>query len=195
MKTFRHLFSWICTAALATAALPLLAGVPALPDTHLKVGDAAPLFAGRDQDCHKWKLAHHLGKKMVLLCFYPEDNTTGSIAEVCNLCDNMFEFKQEGVDVVGVSFDKKRTQKEFVFKYNLDFPLLADTSGEIADAYSARMGQEKSNLVHDRKMDRRVSFLIGLDGKIIHITDSPDPTVHMKEMAVVLAKLRETVSR
>jgi peroxiredoxin Q/BCP len=188
MKTFRHLCCWICAATLAVAVLPLLANEPKPPVTHLKVGDAAPLFAGRDQDCNKWKLAHHLGKKVVLLCFYPEDNTTGTIAETCGLSDNMFEIKQAGVDVVAVSFDNKKTQKEFVFKYNLDFPLLADTSGQIADAYGARMDP-------DRKMDRRISFLIGLDGKIIHVTDSPDATVHIKELAEALAKLREVVSR
>jgi len=52
---------------------------------------------------------------------------------------------------------------------------MADTKGKIADAYGARMAP-------DRKMDRRVSFLIGLDGKIVHITDSPDADVHLKEM-------------
>jgi thioredoxin-dependent peroxiredoxin len=188
MRKSQYLFCWVCAATLAAAALPLVAADSKSPVAHLKAGDAAPLFAGRDQDCKKWKLASHVGKKVVLLCFYPEDNTTGSIAETCGLCDNMFEIKQAGVEVVGVSFDDKKTQKEFVFKYNLDFPLLADTSGHIADAYGARMGP-------DRNMDRRISFLIGLDGKILHVTDSPDATVQIKELAEALAKLKEVVSR
>jgi peroxiredoxin len=45
-----------------------------------------------------------------------------------------------------------------------------------------------------KKMDRRVSFLIGLDGKIIHVTDSPDPAVHVKELATAMANLRGKVS-
>jgi peroxiredoxin len=45
-----------------------------------------------------------------------------------------------------------------------------------------------------QRMDRRVSFLIGLDGKIIHVTDSPDPAVHVQELATAMAKLRGKVS-
>jgi peroxiredoxin Q/BCP len=181
MKTSRHLLCWICAVALA-AAPPLLAG------TLLKAGDNAPLFWGHDQDGNKWTLASHIGKKMVLLYFYPADNTAGCSAEACSLRDNMVEFKQAGVDVVGVSFDDKDSHKDFIFKYNLDFPLLADTNGAIADAYGARMDK-------GIKMDRRVTFLIGLDGKIIHVTDSPNPTVHLKEIALALANLSTKVSR
>jgi thioredoxin-dependent peroxiredoxin len=180
MKTFRHLLCWFSAAALA-AALPLRA------ETFLKVGDEAPQFWCQDQDGNHWKLSDHVGKKVVFLYFYPKDDTAGCTAEACSLRDNMFELRQEGVDVVGVSFDDKDTHKNFIFKYNLDFPLLADTNGVLADAYGVRKGA-------DKKMDRRVSFLIGLDGKIIHVTDSPDPGAHVKELALAMAKLRGKVS-
>jgi peroxiredoxin Q/BCP len=176
MKISRHLFCWISAAALAAAALPLSA------KPLLSVGESAPLFSGKDQDGHTWKLANHLGKGLVFLYFYPKDNTTGCTAEACGLRDNLVELKQVGVDVVGVSFDGKDSHKEFAFSNNLSFPLLADTSGEIADAYGARMNGET-------KMDRRISFLIGMDGRIIHITDSPNPAVHLKEMMTAVAKL------
>ena len=124
----------------------------------------------------------------MLLYFYPKDNTAGCTDEACKLRDNLVELKQVGVDVVGVSFDGRDSHKEFAFRNNLSFPLLADTSGEIADAYGARMGE-------DKKMDRRVSFLIGLDGRIIHVTDSPNPAVHLKEMMAAIAKLTGKDSR
>ena len=89
----------------------------------------------------------------------------------------------EGVDVVGVSFDSVDSHKTFVFKYDLNFPLIADTNGKIADAYGARMSP-------DKKMARRVSFLIGLDGKIIHVTDSPNPDVHLQEMQHAIKDLQ-----
>jgi thioredoxin-dependent peroxiredoxin len=182
MKISRHLFSWIAVVAFVAATLPLFARTP------LKAGDKAPHFSGRDQDGDKWKLSHHAGKHVVLLYFYPKDDTAGCSAEACGLRDNMAVLKQEGVEVVGVSFDDKDSHKKFAFKYNLDFPLLADTGGHIAKAYGARMS-------HNKKMDRRVSFLIGLDGKIIHITDSPDPAVHLREMVAAIAKLKGVVSR
>ncbi len=184
MKTTHHLLAWLAAAAMAVSALPLLAEAPLKP---LKTGDNAPLFLGHDQDGNKWKLSDHIGKRVVLLYFYPKDDTAGCTAEACGLRDNMAAFKQEGVEVVGVSFDDKKSHQNFAFKYNLDFTLLADTSGQIADAYGARM-------VNNKKMDRRVSFLIGLDGKIIHLTDSPDPAVHLREMAEAIVKLNRKVS-
>jgi peroxiredoxin Q/BCP len=124
---------------------------------------------------------------VVLLYFYPKDDTRGCTTEACSLRDNMVDFKAAGVDVVGVSFDGKESHKRFIFKYNLNFPLLADTSGAIADAYGARVEE-------DKKMDRRISFLIGLDGKILHVTDSPDPAVHLKEMREAIGQLKGKVS-
>ena len=181
MKTIRHLLCWISAVTLAAASLPLAAA------TTIKEGDDAPRFSGRDQDGHKWRLADHIRKSTVLLYFYPKDDTAGCTAEACGLRDSMVELKQMGLDVAGVSFDDKDSHKKFIFKYNLDFPLLADTHGAIADAYGARMG--------DKEMDRRVSFLIGMDGKIVHITDSPNPAVHLKELADALARMRGKVAR
>ncbi|HEX4646741.1 MAG TPA: redoxin domain-containing protein, partial [Verrucomicrobiae bacterium] len=66
-------------------------------------------------------------------------------------------------------------------KYGLNFPLLVDTDGKIADAYGVRM-QGKS-------MARRVSFLIGKDGKIVHVTDNPRADVHLAEMQEAVTKL------
>jgi len=174
---------FLCLIAAALfAASPLIAA-----PTHLKEGEKAPMFSGHDQDGKKWDLSDHVGKQLVLLYFYPKDDTAGCTAEACGLRDNMGAFKQEGVEVVGASFDNRDSHKRFAFKYGLTFPLLADTSGEIADAYGARAGQ-------GRNMARRISFLIGLDGKIIHITDSPDPAVHLREMADVIVHWKDKPS-
>jgi peroxiredoxin Q/BCP len=177
MRTSRHLLCWIAAAALATAALPLSA------EPSIRVGQIAPRFSGHDQDGHKWELSHYLGKKFVFLYFYPNDDTAGGTAEACGVRDNLVECKQAGVEVVGVSSDGEESHKNFAFKYNLAFPLLADTSGQIAEAYGARMRT-------DKKMDRRISFLIGLDGRILRITNSPDPAVHLKAMAEAIVQLR-----
>ncbi len=177
MKSFRRCLCWISAAAIAASATPALART--LP---LKVGDTAPRVSGHDQDGNKWRLKDDLGKQVVLLYFYPQDDTRGCTAEACSLRDSMVDFKQEGVAVVGVSVDPAESHKRFAFKYNLNFPLIADTSGGIAKAYRAQMDGGK-------KMDRRISFLIGLDGKIIHITDSPDPAVHLREMQAAIARL------
>ena len=67
---------------------------------------------------------------------------------------------------------------------NLNFPLLADTDGKIADAYGVRMT--------GRDMARRVSFLIGLDGKIAHVTDTPNADTHLSEMKEAVEKLNKS---
>jgi thioredoxin-dependent peroxiredoxin len=169
MKTIRNSFALLAALAFAFAAQSSLAA------KSLKVGDKAPRVHGLDQEGNKWKLSSEIGKKIVLLYFYPKDNTTGCTKEACGLRDRMGDLKTQGVDVIGVSFDSVDSHKSFVFDYNLNFPLIADTDGAIADAYGARKGKNV-------KMDRRVSFLIGLNGKIVHVTDSPNPDVHLKEM-------------
>jgi peroxiredoxin Q/BCP len=176
MKTLRHLLCWISAAALATAALASSA------EPIITVGQYAPRFSGHDQDGHKWELSRYLGKKYVLLYFYPKDDTAGGTAEACGVRDNLVEFKQVGVEVVGISSDDKKSHKNFAFKYNLAFPLLADTRGQIAEAYGARMDGEN-------KLDRRISFLIGLDGRILRIIDSPDPAVHLRAMGQAIVQL------
>jgi peroxiredoxin len=60
--------------------------------------------------------------------------------------------------------------------------LIADTDGKIADVYGVR--------ISGRPMDKRVSFLIGLDGKIIHVTDTMNAEVHLSEMKEAVAKMK-----
>ena len=147
-----------------------------------KVGDKAPLVEGVNQDGKTWKLADQIGKHVVLLYFYPKDETPGCTKQACGLRDRIGELKKEKVEVVGVSFDSAESHQKFIAKHNLNFPLLADTDGKIADAFGVRREAGKN-------MARRASFLIGLDGKILHVTDVPSADVHLIEMQQAVMKL------
>lgn len=147
------------------------------------VGDPAPLVQGKDQDGKEWKLADVVGKKVVLLYFYPKDDTPGCTKEACGFRDRIAELKKDKVEVVGVSFDSPESHQKFISKYNLNFPLLADTDGAIADAYGVRM--------NGRNMAKRTSFLIGLDGKIAHVTDTMNADTHLSEMKEAVAELKK----
>jgi peroxiredoxin Q/BCP len=147
-----------------------------------KVGDKAPLITGKDQDGKTWKLANTIGKRIVLLYFYPKDDTPGCTKEACGFRDHMGELKKDKVEVIGVSFDSTESHQKFIEKFKLNFPLLSDTDGKIAEAYGVR--------IPGRNFARRVSFLIGLDGRIAHITDSPQPDAHLNEMKAAVAKLK-----
>ena len=91
---------------------------------------------------------------------------------------------KENVEVIGVSFDSAESHQKFISNHNLNFPLLADTDGKIADAYGVRMT--------GKNMARRVSFLIGLDGKIAHVTNTPAAETHLTEMKEAVEKLKKS---
>jgi peroxiredoxin Q/BCP len=170
----------LSTMVCATALLFANAAQSATP----KVGDKAPIVQGQTENGKTWNLKNDLGKKIVLLYFYPKDDTPGCTKEACGLRDKMGDLKQKGVDVIGVSFDSAESHQKFIHKYNLNFPLLADTDGKIADVYGVRRAPGKS-------MARRVSFLIGKDGKIKHVTDNPNADVHLAEMGDAIEHLKQ----
>jgi peroxiredoxin Q/BCP len=164
-------------------ATALLGGARLTAAETPKVGDQAPLIEGKDQDGKNWKLADQVGKKVVLLYFYPKDDTPGCTKEACGFRDRMEDLKKDKVQVIGVSFDSGASHQKFITKYNLNFPLLADTDGKIAAAYGVKMA--------DKNMARRVSFLIGTDGTIKHVTDSPNADVHLSETKDAVEKIKK----
>jgi thioredoxin-dependent peroxiredoxin len=166
----------LATVAIIVSATTTFADMP-------KTGDVAPLVTGTDQNGKDFKLADLVGKKIVLLYFYPKDFTGGCTKEACSFRDGFEDFATNNVEIVGVSFDSADSHLQFIAKYKLNFTLLADTDGKIADAYGARMKM--------MNMARRVSFLIGLDGKIVHVTDTGNPDVHLAEMKAAIAGLKK----
>jgi peroxiredoxin Q/BCP len=170
--------STMCAALMAVLFVNAAAraGLPA-------VGDKAPMVQGKDQNGKEWKLADVVGKKVVLLYFYPKDDTPGCTKEACGFRDRIADLKKDNVEVVGVSFDSADSHQKFISKYYLNFPLLADTDGSIADAYGVRMP--------GKNMAKRTSFLIGLDGKIAHVTDTMNADTHLSEMKEAVGSIKK----
>ena len=147
----------------------------------LKPGDPAPDFEGLATDGTRVSLKGYRGKKLVLY-FYPMDDTPGCTKQACSLRDHNKDIAAKGAAILGVSTQDESSHRKFTAKYKLNFPLLADTDGKIADAYGVRREPGKN-------MARRASFLIGLDGKIAHVTDVPSADVHLAEMKEAVSKL------
>jgi peroxiredoxin Q/BCP len=175
MKKIKLLPALLAAAILFPAAT-VFAAMP-------KAGDTAPLFEGQDQDGKTVKLADFTGKKIVLLYFYPKDFTGGCTKEACGFRDRIGELQTNNVEVIGVSFDSAESHLKFIAQYKLPFTLLADTGGTIAKAYDVKMPV--------LNMAKRVSFLIGLDGKIVHVTDTNNPDIHFAEMKAAIAGLKK----
>ena len=108
----------------------------------LKVGDTAPDFSCKNQHGDIISLSSMIGKKVVLF-FYPKANTPGCTAEACNLNDNYNRFKSDGYEVVGVSADSEKVQKNFSDKFSFDYSLLCDVDKKIISSYGA-WGQKKN---------------------------------------------------
>jgi peroxiredoxin Q/BCP len=100
----------------------------------LKVGDKAPDFSLLSDQNKTISLKDLRGKKVVLY-FYPKDNTPGCTREACDFRDSTNYFSKLNTEVIGISKDNPDRHKKFKEKYELPFPLLADTNGDMCEAY------------------------------------------------------------
>ncbi|MEI6122572.1 MAG: thioredoxin-dependent thiol peroxidase [Bacteroidota bacterium] len=100
----------------------------------LQVGDIAPEFTGVAQSGKKISLSQFAGKKIILY-FYPKDNTPGCTAEACNLRDNYQILVDMGFSIIGISGDNENSHQNFISKFRLPFPLIADTDKRICMMY------------------------------------------------------------
>jgi peroxiredoxin Q/BCP len=149
----------------------------------LPVGAAAPEVVGTDAKGTTFKLSAQKGKFAVVY-FYPKDDTPGCTKEACAFRDALDKFAAAGVTIFGVSRDDERSHKAFQQKYALPFPLVADPSGAVQKAY-----QVPNSIWGTPK---RVSFLVGPDGKIARVFPDVDPSAHAKELLGVIATLKGT---
>lgn len=129
----------------------------------LQTGDQAPNFSAKDQDGNLHSLEDYKGKKLVVF-FYPKASTPGCTAEACNLRDNYEALQEKGYELIGVSADSPRRQKNFQEKYDLPFPLLADESKEVIEAFG--VWGPKKNFGREYEGIHRTTFLIDEEGKI-----------------------------
>ena len=154
--------------------------------TPLKAGDPAPDFHGVTTDGKKVALKDYRGKKLVMY-FYPMDDTPGCTKQACSLRDHNAEIAAKGAAVLGVSTQGEESHKKFTKKYGLNFPLLADTDGEVGRAYGTLGG---SGLVSKLKsaagMADRVTFVIDEKGRIAHVIDKPNVANHAEEVLALL---------
>ena len=147
--------------------------------TMLKAGDKAPAFSGKDQNNNVVKLSDFKGQKLVIY-FYPADMTPTCTVQACNLRDNFGLLRSAGINVLGVSPDDAAKHKKFEDKFDLPFPLLADTSLEIINLFGVwgqkqMYGKSYMGLL-------RTTFLIDEKGKIKDVFLKPKSKDHSQEI-------------
>ncbi|MFT5128951.1 MAG: peroxiredoxin Q/BCP [Rhodothermales bacterium] len=142
----------------------------------LNLGDPAPYFAGITHDGDRVTLEECKGTTVVLY-FYPKDDTPGCRKEACSLRDGYDELTKRNVFVIGVSPDSVASHRKFVEKYSLPFMLVADMDRAIIDAYEACRARWLGALGI-----RRISYVIGPDGRILHIFRKVDTRNHAQQI-------------
>lgn len=147
----------------------------------VKVGDAAPDFEGPTADGTQLSLKNFVGKKNVVLYFYPKDDTPGCTKEACSFRDNLQSIRSLGAEIVGVSLDSVESHERFSAKYGLPFSLISDIGKHIAKAYGVLRDTGTST--------NRVTFLIDRNGKIAKIFPKVDVTKHTEEVVAALKQL------
>ena len=103
----------------------------------MKIGERAPDFTLKDGGGRDWNLAEQKGKIVVLL-FYPGDDTPVCTKQMCSVRDNWADYAATGAAVVGVSTDSAASHENFAAKYDLPLTLLSDADGAVAKLYDAQ---------------------------------------------------------
>ena len=147
----------------------------------VRVGNPAPDFEGPTADGTRLGLKDFVGKKNVVLYFYPKDDTPGCTKEACSFRDNLQPIRSLGAEIVGVSLDSVESHKKFATKYRLPFPLISDKGKRIAKAYGVLRDTGTST--------NRITFLIDSKGKVAKIFPKVDVTKHTEEVVAALKEL------
>ena len=145
----------------------------------LKAGDQAPDFSTPADNGKTVSLKDFIGKKNVVLYFYPKDDTPGCIKEACGFRDNIERLRDLKAEILGVSYDSVESHMAFKKKYSLPFTLLSDKNKNISKSYGTT-GLLKA---------KRMTFIINKQGKISHIFPQVDPTHHSIEIVEALEGL------
>jgi peroxiredoxin Q/BCP len=169
----------------------------------LKPGDKAPKFEGRTDEDKPWKSADHVGKKILVVYFYPADMTPGCTKQACSYRDALEDLDRDEVEVIGVSGDSVENHQVFKREHQLNFTLLADEDGKIAKAFGVKTGPGGSwdtkkgdePITLNRKLSAsRWTFVIDRDGKIVHKDEKVDATKDATKVLKVIDKLQAAES-
>jgi thioredoxin-dependent peroxiredoxin len=137
----------------------------------LAVGTVAPVFTTTDDRGNTVSLSDYTGK-VVVLYFYPKDDTPGCTKQAQSFRDNYEEYQGKDLVVLGVSMDDEASHQQFKEKYGLPFTLLTDKDGSITKAYDVDGGGYA----------KRVTYIIDGEGKITYVDANVNTATHAQDI-------------
>jgi len=153
----------------------------------LEKNQTAPAFSVPNQNNETITLSDFKGSKNVVLYFYPKDDTPGCTIEANQFTGLATEFANADTVVIGVSKDSCDSHQAFIDKFGLKVDLLADTSGELCDAYGVWQEKEKNGV---KKMGIvRSTFVINKNGELVEVIYGVTADGHAQEMLSLVQKL------
>lgn len=156
------------------------AGMPA-DAAELKVGDKAPEFEMTGSDGKTYKLSQFKDKQAVVVAWFPKAFTGGCTKECKSLRANGKVLREYNVAYFTASCDPVEKNTAFAKSLELDYPILSDPDKKVAKAYG---------ILNDRGFSSRVTFIVGKDGKILHIEKKVKTDEHAEQISDELAKLK-----
>jgi peroxiredoxin Q/BCP len=149
----------------------------------IKVGDKMPIFGAKDQDGNDFYIESVLYKKILVIYFYPKDETPGCTRQACSFRDEYEDIKNAGAEVVGISGDSSKSHKKFAQNHKLPFTLLSDNDKSIRKLFgvpSVMLGL----------IPGRVTYVIDLKGIVQMVYDSMDASQHIPKSLEAIQKLK-----
>ena len=154
----------------------------------LQPGQTAPVFALPDADMQTVALASFIGKKRIVLYFYPRDNTPGCTLQATEFSDHEDQFGRCNCVILGVSRDDCLTHAAFRDKHGLSIGLLSDPDGEVSRRYGVLQERETDGV--RRECVVRSTFVIDKNGVIRHAAYGVNPRHHAAQIYDVVLKLK-----
>ncbi len=140
----------------------------------------APQFSSTNQRNEAVSLSDYLGKKNVVLYFYPKDDTPGCTIEANQFTQLADDFAKADTVVIGVSKDSCASHADFIKKFDLKLDLLADTGGELCESYGVWQEREKNGVKSMAIL--RSTFIINKEGALVDAAYGVTPDGHARDV-------------
>jgi thioredoxin-dependent peroxiredoxin len=147
----------------------------------LRVGDAIPVFSLRDQHGNLFNSSDYVGGKILVIFFYPKDESSVCTKEACSFRDNYGDFSKAGAMVIGINSGTVESHKNFIKNHQLPYTILSDPDNKVLKIF----GVKKKFFISGRE-----TFVVDKTGKIVYTYDSfTNGPAHEKETLAFIKKM------